>query len=223
MTQHLQRASPIHDLLEHLQPQWGEVQRMAVALSFQAPEVERSRIQDLALCDFSCLPRMALKGPGAVDWLEQAGIRVPKGLYEYSRWNGEGLVLRTDRQEVFLEDGPMGDGISQLTERHASGASSVYRVERQDTSFLLSGARTNEVLVETCGHDFRQPGSRLVMTRVAGVSCALLPLVTANVPGFRIWLDCSYAIYLWKALLEIIHDRGGDAVGIASFYPELFA
>jgi glycine cleavage system aminomethyltransferase T len=94
-------------------------------------------------------------------------------------------------------------------------------VERQEAAFLLCGAKANHVLVETCGYDFRRPGNRVVMTRVAGVSCTVLPIEFAGIPMFRFWLDCSYAVYLWEALYEIVRDHGGDAVGMACLYPEL--
>ena len=57
------------------------------------------------------------------------------------------------------------------------------------------------------------------MTRVAGVSCMVLPLQAKGAPAFRFWLDASYGSYLWEALLEIVRDQGGDAIGLDALYP----
>jgi sarcosine oxidase subunit gamma len=221
VTRRIQRHSPVNDVLEDLHPQWGQVQGMSVALSFQSLEIEELRRTELALCDLSCLPRISLKGPEAVGWLEQLGIRVPATVYDYLIWSDNGLIMRTDGQEVLLEDGPEGQGVVQVMEQYGVARSGVYRVERQEAAFLLCGAKVHDVLRETCGYDFRQPGDRLIMTRVAGVSCAVLPLETAGASAFRLWLDCSYGPYLWEALYEIVRDHGGDAVGMGCLYPEL--
>jgi hypothetical protein len=106
--------------------------------------------------------------------------------------------------------------VSQILQQHAGGSPGVYRVQRQEAALLLSGARANDVLVETCGYDFRQPGNRLIMTRVAGVSCAILPIEAGGISMFRLWLDYSYGVYLWEALYEIVRDHGGDVVGMST-------
>jgi hypothetical protein len=105
-------------------------------------------------------------------------------------------VIRTDRHEVFFEDGPAGRRVSELEHELIPPSSGVYLVRRQDATFLLSGARCNWVLRETCGVDFSQPPDGVVMTRVAGVSCMVLPFpaeAVEDTPAFRFWLDPSYA------------------------------
>ncbi len=57
------------------------------------------------------------------------------------------------------------------------------------------------------------------MTRVAGVSCMILPLQAEEAPSFRFWLDPSYGSYLWEALLEIVRHQSGDAIGLDTLYP----
>lgn len=215
------RRSPVHDLLEHSNPTWGDVHGMPVALGFKSLEIENQKRGELSLCDVSCFPKLTLKGPDTLMWLQGAGIFVPENVYEYSQFDGGGLIIRTDRQEAFIEDGPKSYEVPRLLELLSAGAANVHKAARQDACFFLTGAKANEVLVETCGYDFRQPGDRLVMTRLAGVSCALLLLETNGVTGFRVWLDPSYGAYLWKALLEIVQDHGGDVVGMACHYEEL--
>jgi glycine cleavage system aminomethyltransferase T len=77
------------------------------------------------------------------------------------------------------------------------------------------------VLHETFGFDFTNPPASAVMTRVAGVSCMILPVQIEGVMALRLWLDPSYASYLWEALLEIVRHHGGDAIGLEAFYPRL--
>ncbi len=100
-------------------------------------------------------------------------------------------------------------------------AAGCYRVVRHDASFLLSGRRTAEVLLQTCGYDFRQPTKQLIMTRVAGVSCSILFRELDGIAAFQLWLDGTYGVYLWHTLEQIVRELDGDVVGLAAFFPEV--
>ena len=218
------RRSPVQDCLEELDPEWMEIHKMKAALRFKPAGTDNRSRSDVFLCDLSCLPKMGLKGSQALAWLEQQGIAVPESVYAWHSLEGDGLVVRTDRHEVFLEDGPLNDRISRLeSELRSYSTGSYLIIRRQDASFLLDGAEANAVMRETCGVDLSQPQAGVVMTRVAGVSCMILRLLATQkqTPAFRLWLDPSYGSYLWKALLEIVRDHGGDAVGLEAFYPSL--
>jgi len=216
------RRSPVHDCLEELNPVWAEIHGMKVPLRFKDATSETQLKTDLSLCDLSCLPKMSVKGPECLAWLVQAGIRIPENLYDWRPLADAGLVIRTDRHEVFLEDGPTSDRVSDFGRDLSSHPLGVYLIRRQDASFQLTGVRSKAVLRETCGVDFSQPPDAVVMTRVAGVSCMVLRLQTKEAPTFRFWLDPSYGSYLWKALLEIVRDQGGDAMGLDAFIPHSF-
>ncbi|MGH9428288.1 MAG: hypothetical protein ACRD2L_18545, partial [Terriglobia bacterium] len=213
------RRSPVHDSLEKLNPVWTQIHNMKVPLRFSNAATESQLKWELSLCDISCLPKIGVKGPESLAWLAQAGILVPENVYGCCSLGEGGLAIRTDRYEVFLEDGPASHKVSELEHELRSYSSGVYRVRRQDASFLLTGVRSNAVLRETCGVDFSQPPDGVVMTRVAGVSCMVLPLQAEETPAFRFWLDPSYGSYLWDALLEIVRDQGGDAIGLDAVYP----
>ena len=213
------RRSPVHDCLEELNPAWAEIHGMKVPLRFKDATRETQLKTELSLCDLSYLPKMSLKGSESLGWLAQAGIPVPESIYEHCSLEDGSLVIRTDRQEVFLEDGPTSHKVAEFEGELSSRPSGVQLVRRQDASFFLTGTRSNAVLRETCGVDFSQPPDAVVMTRVAGVSCMILLLQTEQAPAFRFWLDASYGSYLWKALLEIVRDQGGDAIGLAALDP----
>ncbi|HEU0007482.1 MAG TPA: hypothetical protein VFS12_15970, partial [Terriglobia bacterium] len=164
------RRSPVHDCLEGLNPVWAEIHNMKVPLRFNDSATESQLKTDLSLCDLSCLPKIGVKGPESLAWLTQTRIPVPENVYGCCSLEEGGLVIRTDRHEVFFEDGPAGHRVSELEHELSSPSSGVYLVRRQDATFLLSGARCNLVLRETCGVDFSQPPDGVVMTRVAGVS-----------------------------------------------------
>ena len=215
------RRSPVHDCLEELNPVWAEIHGMKVSLRFKDATRETQLKTELSLCDLSCLPKMSLKGSESLGWLAQAGIPLPKSVYEHCSLEDGSLVIRTDRQEVFLEDGPTSHRVAEFEGELSSRPSGIHWVRRQDASFSLTGTRSNAVLRETCGVDFSQPPDAVVMTRVAGVSCMILPLQAEQTPAFRLWLDPSYGSYLWEALLEIVCDQGGDAIGLAALYPSI--
>ena len=116
------RRSPVHDCLEELNPEWVEIHSMKVPLRFKDAASETQLKTELSLCDLSCLPKVSLKGPESLTWLAQAGIPVPENVYGCRSMADGGLVIRTDRQEVFLEDGPASQRVSEI-ERELSSHS----------------------------------------------------------------------------------------------------
>jgi len=215
------RRSPVHDCLEELNPVWAEIHGMKVPLRFKDAASETKLKTELSLCDLSCLPKMSVKGPETLAWLVETRIPVPERVYGHCLLEDGSLVIRADRQEVFLEDGPASHRVSAFERELSSHPLGVYLVRRQDAAFQLTGVRSSVVLRETCGIDFSKPPDGVVMTRVAGVSCMVLALPAEETPAFRFWLDPSYGSYLWDALLEIVREYGGDAIGLDALYPSL--
>ena len=218
----LTRRSPVHDLLEPMRPVWTEIQGMAAALRFSDLDREDRLRERLALADLSCLPRLGLKGAGVLAWLLENGLQTAGALYAVTPIEDHGILVRIDREEVILEDGIRGQAVSRIRDRLSANPPGVYRVERPEASFLLTGSGTDEVLCQTCGHDFRESEGQVVLSRVAGVSCRLLQVEVSGIAGLRIWLDPSYSVYLWETLLGIVREDGGDAVGLGCLFPGLF-
>ncbi|HZO91461.1 MAG TPA: hypothetical protein VFB38_24275 [Chthonomonadaceae bacterium] len=219
MLTHLpERLSPLHDALEHLHPHWGQIEGMPVPLDFGDPAAERNRVQTLALCDVSALARLVLKGKAAESFLKEQGVGVPEAMFHCLPLPGGGLIARTGSAEFFLEEGLHGDTLPQLDQALGPGRAGIYRVLRQDAALLLSGSQVVQVLLQTCGYDFRQADSRLVLTRIAGVSCAVLPRELNGLPVFQLWLDGSYGMYLWETLLPIVGELGGGVAGLSCFF-----
>jgi sarcosine oxidase gamma subunit len=78
------------------------------------------------------------------------------------------------------------------------------------------------VLAQTCGIDFEQaPPRQVILTRLAGVTCAILPQPEQDTEVYRLWVDHSHGIYLWQTLVQISDELGGRVIGAACFYPHL--
>lgn len=228
MTRSPQRLSPLHSALERLYPHWGEVAGMPVAIDFGDPAHERAQAETLALCDASALLRATLKGPGAQAFLARQNLPVPEGIYHWRPLGGGGLIARTGAAEFFLEAGVDDEALASMEQAIRTPPSErpqpVYWVLRQDASFLLSGSRAADVLAQTCGHDFRrEPGqpSKMVLTRIAGVSCSVLERPFNGIAACQLWVDGSYGRYLWETLLAIAQESGGGVAGMACFFPSL--
>jgi len=216
------RYSPIHPWLEKRQPEWREVGGMPVALRLQPAEVEQQAMRVLALCDLSCLSKLGVKGRDSQSWLESQQVEVPQRVYESCHLADGGFVVRLATDEFLLESGIANESVPALTAQLDSASGSVYSVARQEATFLLIGLSAVDVLAQTCGIDFHQAvRQRLVMTRVAGASCGVLPDPVADIWACRLWIDCSYASYLWEALVEISDSLGGSVVGAGCIFPEL--
>ena len=222
MTASATRHSPVHGALLRLNPEWGRVGPMPVALNFGDPEREAALKERLAICDVSALGRFGVKGPNAPGWLRDHGVDVPGSANSWSRLpDGQGLILRLGSNEFLVEDGPRGSVVESLGGSLDSGARGLYPVLRQDASVLLTGARAGEVMLQVCGIDFDcvDYGARpLFLTRVAVISAVVLPWVEEGTRGFRLWCSYPYGLYLWEELNEILGEFGGGVVGLSAVY-----
>jgi sarcosine oxidase subunit gamma len=222
MTKSATRHSPVHGALARLNPEWGRIGQMPVALNIGDPEREAALKERLAICDVSALGRFGVKGPNASGWLRDHGVDVPGSANSWSRLpDGQGLILRLGSNEFLVEGGPRGSVVESLGGSLDSGARGLYPVLRQDASFLLTGARAGEVMLQVCGIDFDcvDYGARpLFLTRVAVISAVVLPWVEEGTRGFRLWCSYPYGLYLWEELNEIVGEFGGGVVGLSAVY-----
>lgn len=194
---------------------------MLVPKRFNTPQFEQTALEDLNVCDLSFLTKWGVKGADAANWLTEAGVSVPSENFASGALSDGGLMIRLPGEEFFLESGVANEVVPALIGREVP-VSDVFPVVRQEATLLLSGARSPEVLAQTCGLDITKlPQDRAVMTRVAGVSCTMLPQQVQGVQAFRIWVDCSYAVYLWDTLVEIGTELGGHMIGPATLLADL--
>lgn len=175
----------------------------------------------VSLCDLSCLQKLGVKGPDAASWLASKGFDVPKTIFASSELPKGGVLVRVGSDEFFLEDGFDDATLPGLSQRAASHKGELFRVERQDATLLLVGPRSQDVLAQTCSSKFDESARRrITFTRVAGVSCGVFPESINDTPAYRIWVDPSYAVYLWETLSEICQSLGGGPVESWAVFPE---
>ena len=220
--------TPILYALADKEPRWTDFNGMSVALGYESEKIELERQQIAGICAVSCLQRFGVKGPNAEQWLSQRNIALPAG---NNSWVSSGttedasLVLRLGSSEFLIEqqlnntsNGLPDDG--SLSQPIAAG---VYRVQRNDAAFILSGSRIQDLLSELCLLDLRDKalaGDAVVMTQVAGISVTLL---RQSAPGkhtgtvYRLWCDGSYGAYMWQTLTQLADELGGGAVGLAMY------
>lgn len=213
-TGNVTRRSPIHDLLESHHPEWQLCAGVTFAWRYKPDDVERAAMRVLGLCDLSPLPKLGMRGPGAADWLREQGCAAPESIHDTGRLPDGGWIVRMGADELFLESGSACQTVPQLDASLGRGTGEVVRVERQEATFLVTGTRALDLFAQTCAIDFRAAAAlRAVLTRVAGISCIVLPELVDDVPRYRIWLDSTYAASLWESLDEICLELGGQRIG----------
>ena len=74
---------------------------------------------------------------------------------------------------------------------------------RQDAALVLIGQNRTRRSLKPAASIF-EPESRMVFTRVAGVSCSPPPFAVNGIPAFRIWFDNPYGRYLFETPPQII-------------------
>ena len=214
--------SPVHELLNAQQPKWANVANTPIALRFASTDTETQAMKILGLCDVSALPKLGVKGPAADAWLNEHDVDVPPATFETRSLTDDGVVARLGEDEFLIESGSEPMSVPALRAELGPAAEGTYRVERQDATFLLAGEKAVGVMAQTCGIDFNQATpDRLIMTRVAGVSCSVLPQSMSSICTYRLWVDATFAAYLWEQLALITADLAGKIVGAACFYPAI--
>ena len=213
------RRSPIHDWLASRQPDWGLVGGMPIALRLRDEETEQAAMQTLGLSDLSGPEKLGVRGPDAESWLADQAVEIPPDIYESRRLADGGFIVRIATDEFLLESGFANESVRALVARLDAQTGALWRVPRQEATFLLVGSRALDVLSQTCGFDFHHaPQLHLVLTRVASVSCGVFPDSVPHTSAFRFWVDYTYAIYLWEELVKICEDLNGSVIGAGRYY-----
>lgn len=201
-------------------PVIGAVNGMQIALSFAASDVEVTRSQTLGICDVSSLDRFGLKGPRAAEWLQMAGIKLPRAANTWELQENGSLLMRLGNTEFLLED-RLGNDLARMFNNKALNSGGIHKVIRNDAAFIISGELTSALFSEVCAIDLDNgtlEENRLVMTVIAGVSATLLKQKLNGKTVYRIWCDGTFGSYLWEALLGIIEEHGGGPVGFNFYY-----
>jgi len=206
------RNSPVAERLRSADARFEQRNAMAVAL--RIGEQDRARADEVGIADLSYLYKCGLKGPNAVDCMQQRIGAVPPSNSWLQTAEGS-IVARLGRNEFLVEDTGRAALCAQLEGALRQTIQGVYPVARRDAGFALIGHRANELLLEVCSFNFRQqPEDSVVMTSMAGVN--VLVVCQDNGPHlcYRIWCDPTMAPYLWDTLSEIALELGGGPVGV---------
>jgi len=209
------RYSPVRHRSPGENAEWKQILGMDVPAHFGRPITEQEHAKTLALVDLSVLLKLGIKGAGASSLLQHHEIVLPEAIHGWRPLKKDsGHIIRLKKDEFFLEDGLQGELLPEIRAALAGGLPDCRLVERQDAGFVLSGIRSGEVLRETCAVDLRKAADRIIMSRIAGVSCMILPLRGSS--ALRIWCESSYGVYLWDTLVEIVFELGGMPAGLDS-------
>lgn len=212
--------TPIAYALASLNPNMGVLNGMEVAMEFEGALIETARKLTLGVTDVSCFARFSVKGPQAAAWLASQNIKIPT---DNNAWveHEDSLVLRLGGSEFLIEDQYNGHICEKLAGFNQATTTDVYKVQRADAAFLLSGSEVLNMLSELCMLDLRDSAlasNTVVMTQVAGISATLLRQQLKGKQVYRIWCDGTYGPYMWDMLLEIARELEGGAVGFSRHY-----
>jgi len=219
------QPTPVAYAQQKLAPQMGALHGMQVALSFGNAGEESKRKQILGVCDVSFLPRFGVKGLNVLQWLRAGKLNIPADPNTWEPQESGALVLRLGNSEFLVEDQPGGNVCDSLNAAVEKSIHGLYKVLRNDASFILSGSEVMALFSELCSLDLRSEvlaANGLVMTQVAGISATVLRQYVNGEPVYRLWCDGTYGAYMWKTLVGIASEHGGGAVGVAKHYAGIF-
>lgn len=162
---------------------------------------------DSDFVELSELIKIGIKGRALAQWAAALGIELPAALYDAHLVGDRGLLARVGSGEIVLECLPNDPLLASLQRGLKQPSPGIYRVEQQAVTFELSGPHALGVFAQTCGLEIKacEP-RRIVFTRVAGVSCGLIPLARNGGLAYRFWVDYTFAPYLWHTLAEILGE-----------------
>ena len=171
-----------------------------------------AQVRDLGLCDRGPVEKLGVKGPGAAAWLQGRNLPVPDAIYDLSPREARVQVVRSGFDEFVLraDNAEVRDELRAVL---ADGPAGVYPFEHESAVFALTGRRAREVLAQTCAVNFAEPpDGRIIYTRLAGATCAVIPQCGDPVPHYELWVDHATAPYLWQTLREIVKACEGSVV-----------
>jgi heterotetrameric sarcosine oxidase gamma subunit len=153
------------------------------------------------------LVKRGVKGPGVVAWAQRHDLPLPATRYAVLPVGAAGVLARVGEGELILECTPQDALWERWQAALAESPAGVYDIPQQSVTLELSGPRAPQVLARSCAVNLAdEPAETILYTRVAGVSCAVLPREAAESRSYRLWVDYSLAAYLWTALAEITGD-----------------
>ena len=155
-------------------------------------------------------PIFGVKGRGSETWLNEQSLDIPSDLFGATLTNAS-IVMRFGAADFMVVDNEGGALISRLRASMKSVSAEVYETPHEEVCFDLVGDHAVALFAQTCALPIAEaPSMRVIFTRVAGVTCVILPLMNGGERVYKIWVDRSYANYLWKTLSEIVKDFEGS-------------
>ena len=150
------------------------------------------------------LVKLGVKGPGLVAWAGQHDIELPVEIYDTLVVGQNAVLVRVGTGELILQCVLKDELLTRFESALQTADTGVYRIDQQSVTMVLQGDAGLAVLAQTCGVNFAsEPADRMVYTRVAGVSCGVLPGEQEGRRVYQLWVDYSLAPYLWETLAEI--------------------
>jgi sarcosine oxidase subunit gamma len=205
------RVSPLADVQSAHAARWTEIEHMRVVAAFSNEQA--NALNAVALGDLSHRPRAGVKGPGAAAALNAAGINTPSQPNRWCRSDGA-LVTRLGLTEYLIEADQSNAAVSRVLA--LSNVPDVYPVPHYDAALIIMGPKAVDLFRQTCSVDMAtlDPNDgALVLTSVVGVGATVAALQTPTGIAYQMWLDGTYASYMWETLCEIAHDMGGGPIG----------
>jgi len=153
------------------------------------------------------LVKRGVKGPGVVAWAQRHDLPLPATRYSVLPVGTAGVVARVGEGELILECTPHDALWERWRAALAEAPAGVYDIPQQSVTLELSGPRAPQVLARSCALNLAaEPAATIRYTRIAGVSCAVLPRGEGEPRSYRLWVDYSLAPYLWTTLADIAED-----------------
>jgi sarcosine oxidase subunit gamma len=145
--------------------------------------------------------------------LNAAGISTPAQPNRWCRSEGA-FIARLGLTEYLIEADQSNDAVSRVLA--LPNAPDVYPVPHYDAALIVMGPKAVDLFRQTCSVDMAtlDPNDgALVLTSVVGVGATVAALQTPAGIAYQVWLDGTYASYMWETLCEIAHDMGGGPIG----------
>src|SRR5450830_984356 len=106
----------------------------------------------LAIVDVSHFKRFGAKGANAAEWLSGQGITLPESNNSWLDISPTSLAMRLGSSEFMLESQAPED-LPTLSNSAQFSTPGVYKVQRADAAFIISGQHALNLLSELCTLD----------------------------------------------------------------------
>lgn len=211
--------SPLRTEMDSLGANWQKCLGSPIVFDYGESDAQREEsFRRLALFDLSPLPRFGLKGSGIQSWIDSNRLDVGvRANIAYVQNDGRVICRLSENELLVLPN--VSSPSDPIVSAQTTESWRCYILRRCDSHawFGVAGERSADMFAKICGVDLSSqhfPDLSIAQTSVARVSAVVLRQDRSKVPFYHLFVDNSFAKYVWSCLQDAAIEFDSRLLGL---------